>query len=988
MLSDLLPESLQQLLEHLLPKPLRPKSVPHNRSNLAASSGDRASMMRWLSLPGCLFMLCWVALSSSVAAGTDVSVQPGQRIALGQAADILLDAEQSFTIDDVVQMPDHFKAPPSPNLNFGYRKDAIWVRFSLHNPLQYPQDAVLEVGYNPLDAVSFFAPDLSTSDASETRLSEKEKRRYSEIARGDSIPFHTRPISLRNTYIEFSLPPGQSVTYFLRVASTSSISIPLHISDEKTFKETLQFTNMFEGAYFGIIIGLGLYNLFLFISSRSKTYFYYVAVLTSTTLFWFCIDGIGFQYLWPNGIAWENISVVVFLYTTLISALLFGKSYLSITREQRRLHVTFNGLIGLAVVLLCICPLLSIHASSSMMLVLTIAVCSLLLTSGVVRLRAGFRPARYFIIAWSAYLLATIAGVISTLDLMNLYIPYPLILKTASIIEAVLLSLGLADIINSLRESEARMQNETLSARAESKAKSDFLAKMSHEIRTPMNGVLGMAELLQTTSLSTQQQQYTDVIRGSGQALINVINDILDFSKIEAGKMTLEHIDFDLEKIVGECLALFTMTATKKDIDLISDIQPGTPLLLKGDPTRLRQILINLLGNAFKFTTRGQIIVRVHAESTSPIMLRIAVEDSGIGISEEGRKRLFQSFSQTDSSINRQYGGTGLGLSICKELSHLMGGNIGVDSEPGKGSTFWFTACFEAGEDPVDTRFNADQLPGKRLLIVDDQQAFCQVMQRHAEAWGLHVDVAHTGKAGLRALEKAELANTPYDVVLMDWQLPDCDGVELTKEIHRSNRPTARTLSTRFILATGKALSFPGRELRESGFMMALEKPLAASEFCQALVLAIAGQAALNHKQKVEPTLPDLSHLNILVAEDNKVNQMVIRGMLGKLNARVTVVDDGEQALKAVQDTSPNTFDIVLMDCEMPVLNGFDATRAIRELEAARGWPRLRIIALTAHVMEEHRQQGFASGMDDFLSKPLELMTLARMLEAPQPRAA
>jgi signal transduction histidine kinase/CheY-like chemotaxis protein len=907
---------------------------------------------------------------------------------------------QNLTITDIQRLEQHrqFSKVEQSTFNAGYSSDTYVLRFQLDKQCiqRIAKDSRnlswwLEIPFSHLDYVTLYSPVNKTTSTKELH--------YQAILQGDRLPFSERLIE--NSGIIFPLHLSdykdlvEDPVFFLKIQSQDSIQVPLFLRTPEAHSSHSPTITLLQGIYFGILLVIIFYNLFIYFSVKDKTYLYYIAYISSFFIVQLSMLGAAQRYLWPESPEWANRAIPFFFMITFAAGTQFVRSLLH-TKEH--LPVLDRTLFKVVCLFLCILPLTTfVHYRTIIYLAVLGAFIFflLLLYTGVMSVTKKVRSAYFFLVAWITFLITGTVYAMMIIDLLpiNAFTLYAY--QVGSAIEVILLSLALADRINTIQAEKTKLEEENTQVLEQAneqlelshQLKDSFMTTVSHEIRTPLNGLVGITELLKDTPLNTQQQNYVELLTNSGNTLSNLINDVLDFSKIEAGQLNLEAISFSCLELSDEVITVFGGTALNKGLKLSCFVSPNVPQKLFGDPTRIKQILFNLVGNAIKFTDTGYVKVYLGWDNHR---LLIRVRDSGIGITEDQRKRLFISYSQADPSTTRKYGGTGLGLVICKRLSELMGGVIDIDPSITQGACFW-----------VELPLREETKEG---TIQDIYQ------QAQSSVWVIEAD--HNNFGLTQALTTLNVKTKQFSSVSSMIEFANskrtCPGqIWLDSSIFQNKESLTGSVehSNSLISALEQIASLPWFNPEQ----LTLCSPLDQSYLYQSITKShkhlsellnyvlplpftpssLVGLISNVHNDEVHPIealtpqqKASLSSLSVMVVEDNSVNSLILCSFLNKLGISATLKANGQEALESFKENP--SWDLILMDCEMPVMDGFEATQEIRQWEdsEANKTPTtpVKIVAISAHVREEKVEQALKSGMNDYLAKPITSQHLTSYL--------
>lgn len=840
---------------------------------------------------------------------------------------------------------------PNNHANFGFTDSTIWLSFTLNNQGGEANQRLLEIANSRITQADLY---VITENPAVSRVELIEKN-------GNQTSIQEREYKHRHPVFKITIPAYSSQHYILRINNAYPAKVPLQLWSPDEFLQSNTNNTLFQGFYFGAIAIMVFYNLFIYLVTRNKSYLYYVLFMSALATFFSIEKGFAYQYWWPNS---PEIDYKMYITLIAIAAGLsatFTKEFLNIKTQHR----TMNEAMKVLIAIWCLLAVTALIVPSNWVLLAEVLVIipggAFLFVAGVAMWRKGVPEAPFYTIAWCSIITGSTVYSGCSLGLISSNSVTEHVFQVSSIIEAALLSLGLANQIK-------RLDREKQVANSAALAKNEFLAKMSHEIRTPMNGILGMSQLLEDSHLDSQQQNHVKIIQNSGQALLLILNDILDHSKIEAGRLDIESVSFNLRELLDESGTTFSLIGSEQAVQFESYISPNIPEKIYGDPTRTWQILNNLLSNAFKFTHDGYVTLSVSIDISNDAHLLFEISDTGIGIPRAQQGSLFNSFTQADSSVTRKYGGTGLGLAICQQLVILMGGDIGLDSEENRGSNFWFTLPII---NPQAFGYNyseptLEKLADQSIIAITDKKLWLKQLQEHSERF--NISIQHFG-----SIEEAGRCNAPViQYLIIDQEVSDFDEEKVAQFIEESPVVNSSTI----IIYTGPAGFKLNKTIATQPSPWIHEYPLSISKlFTQ--IACHCGHQEIQHE--VEKTPQQLHEMRILIVEDNPVNAQVASSFVKKLGAVPTHCISGEEALRTLK-RGENCYDLILMDCEMPGLSGYETTEKIRAWEQGTETQAHTIIALSAHAMSEHKEHCISSGMNDHLSKPIMLSKLRSML--------
>ena len=912
-----------------------------------------------LSLTSRSIVILCLLLAVSVSRAAVVIDSPSFHFLITQNISYFEDTENQYQAKDFTdqRLLQQFTPTRTPVLRLGYTDSTLWLKVQIENQLTQPINALVYVSQ---PNIGFLA------------IHEHTDGGMKEIESVGSMTSNVHGfVKHRAPVLRVFMMPGQRSDYLIEVRSRQYMSMVLTISDPATFYQTQFKQQLLTGLALGALLMISLYGLVSMLKSRDNSYGYFALYAASIAYYCACTLGY-FGYYWlpyTNLHSQLETSALILMFA---ATLQLSRKLFELHRSRRHLDNINRGMILVMMVAFVAVFFLDIQTGSRISVILALLAVPLNFYNAAVRALDGFNPARIMVAPRLIILFIGLMTAQTVFGMLAVGVETLYILVACLCLDCIAGIIALGVRQTKVRQLEEQQRQHVAVVEAERRAKTEFLAQLSHEIRTPMNGILGMAELLEDSPLSPSQEDYVRTISASGNNLLKILDDILDYSKIETGNMTLDITSFDISAMLSECIDVYRQRAEEKGIELITHIHNEVPFQVKGDPTRLRQVLANLLSNAIKFTDHGEVIIEVSPDrDKSHQHIRFSIMDTGVGMSRDQLQELFK--QERDHLENLSH--HGLGLPISQQLVYIMMGGMGAESQASRGSTFWFSVPLEPDPEGQDVPLFADQLNGLHLLVVDDNASCRLVLQQQATSWGMKVSTAINGRQALAMLHNQATIHEPFDVVILDHEMPGMTGMELAARIKEdpliNNDPLV-------LMLTGLGMAPSATAARNAGIRRVISKPVTGRTLKVTLLeeLAHIRRIHADHPQD-DQRAETLSPMRILVAEDHHLSQKVVRGMLSRLGMQAVTVDNGVDAVKLAKEQD---FDIILMDCEMPHMNGFDATRTIREWEQESGRAPIPIIALTAHIMDEHKERSLECGMNAYLAKPIELSELRDML--------
>ena len=887
-----------------------------------------------------------------------------------QQVSYLEDIDNQYAPKDFLnpELQQQFTPARTPVLRMGYTGSTLWLRLQIRSHLNSSSIALLYVNQPNIGVLKAYKVHRNSLSLVE--------------AAGNQVDGVHGNVRHKAPVIQLAIEPGTNNDFLLQVQSEQYMTFALNLASPATFYQSQFAEQLLTGIAIGITLGLFIYGVVGFIKHREPNYTNFAAYALAIAIYMATSLGfLGYYWLPVPGLNTRLEALAIILLSA--AALQYSRSLFDLNRSRPHLDNVFKAALGLVVVCGLLGFFLEANTTSKLATLLAIVVFPLCCYSAFVRTMDGWAPARMLL---GPRIILLITGALTAQNALGILAYGSETLwwvLTALFVECFTGMLALNLRQRRVEKLQEKQRQRLAINNAERRAKTEFIAQISHEIRTPMNGILGMAELLEDSPLSPSQEDYVRTISASGNNLLKILDDILDYSKIETGNMKLDIASFDIGSMLSECIDLFKHRAEEKNIELITHIENDVPFQVKGDPTRIRQVLANLISNAIKFTDRGEVVIEIGKDDKKDgNYLCFGVKDTGIGINADQLKSLFEEHQDHLEKLNHH----GLGLPISQKLVRMMGGEIGAESHPNKGSRFWFSIPLEPDPEGQDMPLFAEQLNGLRLLVVDDNASCRLVIQQQATSWGMNVSSAVNGRQALALMHNQATINEPFDIVILDHEMPGMTGMELAAKIKEDNLIHRAPL---VLMLTGLGMAPSTTAARNAGIRRVISKPVTGRHLKVTLLEELA------HLRRIQADHPEdsqaqesLGHMHILVAEDHHLSQKVVRGMLSRLGMEATTVDTGLAAVKKVKEQD---FDLILMDCDMPEMNGFDATRAIRNWEQETGHKATPIIALTAHIMDEHKERSLQCGMNAHLAKPIEMNELRDLLlrwtAQPQPQS-